>query len=190
MGAQLGRQHAHSSARAQTVVPVNRRRVALVTPSAVLITSLKAPSISGRTLSGPALLRVRELARRDLQPSFMAAPRPPVQMQTEHRSTAVRWAKLRLLTEQRRRQELRFYRNRPRLRLPATEVTRQRRRHGGLGLFARNTLKRPQTRGGLKRLLLPPRAHTALFLRTELGGLFSSEAVHVPEQHDSDDAQV
>ena len=56
----------------------------------------------------------------------------------------------------RRYRELRFYRKRPPIRLPKTEVTRRRRRKAGLVTFVRNSLKRPQTLLGRQNLLLPP----------------------------------
>ena len=56
----------------------------------------------------------------------------------------------------RRYRELRFYHKRPLIRLPNVAGTRRRRRKGGLIVFTRNSLKRPQTLLGRQNLLLPP----------------------------------
>jgi hypothetical protein len=45
---------------------------------------------------------------------------------------------------------------RPKLRLPATTVNRNRSRRGGLGLFMQRTLKQPRSVRGLSNLFLPP----------------------------------
>lgn len=75
-----------------------------------------------------------------------------------------------LSQQQHRRRELRYYRKRPRLRLGKTRVTRRRRRKANLGLFARRSLKRPQTLAGMKNLLLPPlAAYQTAFRRAQTG---------------------
>jgi hypothetical protein len=175
--------------RAQTALSPNPRRAVLVTPPPVITNS--SSSHNDHTVAGRAPVRTRKFVRSTLRPSFVLSSRTVCQAQTGRRSSAVARTKLHLLVEQRRRQELRFYRSRPRLRLPATAVTRQRRRRGGLGLFSRNTLKRPQTLAGLKTLLLPPReAPSAIFVRAQLGGFLDNATVHTPEQQHSEDAQV
>ncbi len=50
-----------------------------------------------------------------------------------------------LSLQQSRMLEKRFYRQRPALRLPRTSVKRSEIRRGGARLFARNTLKTPET---------------------------------------------
>jgi len=52
--------------------------------------------------------------------------------------------------------ELQFYHNRPKMRLPQTQVTRRRRRKAGLTTFTRNSLQPAHTATGRARLLLPP----------------------------------
>ena len=130
-------------------------------------------------------------SQREISRNFLSLVRQPARLGVGQFKGVARQAKLELLVAQRRRQELRFYRSRPRLRLPATAVTRQRRRHGGLGLFARNTLKRPRTRVGMENSFLPPKGvYTAIFSRAQLGGLFTDEVVHTLRKQHSDDAQV
>lgn len=51
--------------------------------------------------------------------------------------------------------EKRFYRQHTRLRLPRTIVKRAEIRRSGSRLFARNTLKLPETLAGKRKLLLP-----------------------------------
>lgn len=93
------------------------------------------------------------LARR----SFFGAPQRLHVGSSSHPSLRRRRGSAALYARQKRRVELHSYHKYPRLRLARTAVTRRRRRRGGLGLFARYTLKRPQTREGFKNLLLPPR---------------------------------
>lgn len=52
--------------------------------------------------------------------------------------------------------EFQFYHNRPKMRLPQTQVTRRRRRRAGLTTFTRNSLQPAHTAMGQARLLLPP----------------------------------
>lgn len=56
----------------------------------------------------------------------------------------------------RRYRELRFYHNRPKMRLPRTRITRRRRRKAGLVTFARNSLQQARSLLGQARMLLPP----------------------------------
>jgi hypothetical protein len=58
--------------------------------------------------------------------------------------------------QNRRYREIRFYHNRPKMRLPRTRVTRRRRRKAGLVTFARNSLQKPQSLLGQAHTLLPP----------------------------------
>lgn len=51
--------------------------------------------------------------------------------------------------------EKRFYRRRAKLRLPRVTVRRREVRRNGAKLFARHSLKHPQTRQGERKLLLP-----------------------------------
>lgn len=52
--------------------------------------------------------------------------------------------------------EVQFYHSRPKMRLPQTSITRNRRRKAGLVTFARNSLQQPRTLLGQARALLPP----------------------------------
>ena len=89
-----------------------------------------------------------------------------------------RQARVELSRQQHRRHEFQFYHKRPRLRLPRTTVTRRRRRKGGLGLFARHTLKRPRTLLGVKNLLLPPRkVYTSSAFRVRAGSAATPRAL-------------
>lgn len=72
--------------------------------------------------------------------------------------------------------EKQFYARRPQLRLPQTSATRSRRRKGGLGLFAQNSLRTPKTLTGLRSLLLPPARSVSLAQRrnvSPIGARFS-----------------
>lgn len=72
-------------------------------------------------------------------------------------------AALAVRSEQVRLTEGRYYRTRAKLRLPNQRVRRSERKREGLRLFARHTLKRPQTIAGRGKLLLPAaNAYTAV----------------------------
>jgi hypothetical protein len=60
--------------------------------------------------------------------------------------------------KQRHYRAARIIHRRPRMRLPDTAVTRQRRRKSGLVAFVRNSLRQPKTLLGRKQLFLPPMA--------------------------------
>jgi hypothetical protein len=66
-----------------------------------------------------------------------------------------RAANLTLRAQRTRLLEKRFYRRSNRLRLPRTTVKRREARHSGARVFARNTLKSPETWLGRRKLLLP-----------------------------------
>lgn len=68
---------------------------------------------------------------------------------------ASRAAALAVRGEQTRLLEGRYYRTRAKLRLPNQRVRRAERKREGLRLFARHTLKRPETAAGRGKLLLP-----------------------------------
>jgi hypothetical protein len=72
------------------------------------------------------------------------------------------WSQKKLLKEQL------FHRKSPRLRLPLTAVTRRRKRKGGLGLFAQNSLKSPYTVTGLRRILFAPQGAVSTVFRRDL----------------------
>jgi hypothetical protein len=75
-------------------------------------------------------------------------------------------AKYALWAEQKVFAEKRFYASRPQLRLPFTDVTRRRRRRGGLGVFAQDNLRVPRTLMGMRNLLLaPPNVLSATYRR-------------------------
>ena len=61
-----------------------------------------------------------------------------------------------------------FYRKSPRLRPPLTAVTRRRRRKGGLGLFAQNSLKSTYTVTGLRRALFAPQEVVSTVFRRDI----------------------
>jgi hypothetical protein len=72
------------------------------------------------------------------------------------------WGQKKLLKEQL------FYRKNPRLRLHLTAVTRRRRRKGGLGLFAQNSLKSTYTVTGLRRALFAPQRVVSTVFRRDI----------------------
>lgn len=76
---------------------------------------------------------------------------------------ASRAAALAIHGESARLLESRYYRTRAKLRLPNQRVRRSERKREGLRLFARHTLKRPETTTGRGKLLLPAvNAYTAV----------------------------
>lgn len=90
-----------------------------------------------------------------------------------------------LSRQQRRYRELQFYRRRLKLRLPNTAITRQRRRKSGLVAFVRNSLKRPKTRAGQQRLLLPPALSLSAASKLPgTGRMISDNTLAAYERHD------
>jgi hypothetical protein len=87
---------------------------------------------------------------------------------------------------QRHSRERRFYLKRPRLRLPQTAVTRHRRRRGGLGLFARHSLKTPRTRAGVVSQLLPPQVTYSRVRAVAAVGALPTSADFIESSHHDD----
>lgn len=63
---------------------------------------------------------------------------------------------LALSARQAHRKERHYYASKVLATLPRTKMTKRRQGQMGQGLFARNSLKQPRTRVGLRNLLLPP----------------------------------
>lgn len=94
-------------------------------------------------------------------------------------------AKATLKQEQRRYQELQFYRRQPKLSLPDTVITRQRKRRSGKVVFTRNLLRQPITSGGQQKMLLPPvKAYTASTKVYVTGQPLSPTALALSEQRE------
>lgn len=185
-----------SSTRVHRVVRQQRLRGAVLTPSAVSETShlrangpnagaLAAISYAESKANVAQLLRTTPrllVAKTPVRATFLsraiptrrACPRRDQQQAYRH-----------LDTLQRNYRERRFYLKRPRLRLPQTTVTRQRRRRGGLGVFARHSLKAPRTRAGAVGQLLPPlAAYSHLHAVTDVGINPSSTDFIESNRHD------
>jgi hypothetical protein len=88
-----------------------------------------------------------------LNPKLLSAKLPTSMSRA---TTAERKVALLLIARQQRRKEQFFYHNKTLPSLPRTKQTKRGLRQMGRGLFARNSLKRPQTLLGVKNLLLPP----------------------------------
>lgn len=89
-------------------------------------------------------------AQRELQPSTLPAPK-----QFRPYAAAAKATAIALRAQKTSLSEKRFYRRRAKLRLPRVTVRRREVRRNGAKLFARHTLKQPQTRQGARKLLLP-----------------------------------
>jgi hypothetical protein len=90
-----------------------------------------------------------------------------------------------LLREQRKYAARRILRKQPSLRLPATRVTRVRRRRSGLVAFVRNSLKQPKTLLGIQRQLLPPSlVYSAVHSQNVVGHTVPSTALRAYEHRE------
>lgn len=116
-------------------------------------------------------------SQRVLRPATLTAPQKLHLFASAAKATAIA-----LRAQKTGLSEKRFYRRRAKLRLPGVAVRRREVKRSGAKLFARNTLKQPKTRQGLRKLLLPLNNSYTLRTRRAVPGVVAQTDLRMVRQ--------